>query len=75
MSAVVALRPAKRSGNSSVAEHARRMIEAGHGLSEAEIERFYARVDAARSNKRDGGAVAKFRALIENYRVVTRSLK
>lgn len=53
-----------RNGKYTVAEEARKMIEAGHGLSDAEIERFYSRIDAVR-NRRIRRTVNEFRQLIE----------
>jgi len=38
-------------GQYSVAAEAERILEAGGGLSEREIERFYARVEAARCRR------------------------
>ena len=42
-------RPRDRTGRYSVAAESRRMIERGLGLSELEIERFYARVNRVRN--------------------------
>lgn len=54
-----------RNGKYTVAEEARKMIEAGHGLSDAEIERFCARVDAVRNRRMKTAPAGEFRALLE----------
>lgn len=57
--------PNWRNGRYTIAETARKMLEAGHGLSEREIERFYARTEAARSGRRRNTAAEEFRNLLE----------
>lgn len=54
-----------RNGKHTVAEEARKMIEAGFGLSEAEIERFYAGIDAIRRRSMKPAPSNEFRRLIE----------
>lgn len=54
-----------RNGKYTVAEEARKMIEAGHGLSEVEIERFCARIEAARNRLMGHVPANEFRQLIE----------
>jgi len=52
-------------GRYTVAAEAQRMLDAGLGLSEKEIERFYQRVEAARQRKMQRPAIDPLRQAIE----------
>lgn len=56
-----------RHGRNTVEAYARRMLESGLGLTEREIERFRARVDAVRNRQRPEypDRAGEFRSLLE----------